>query len=55
MITNILPVNDIEDHIENSTCECCPTVEILENGDLIIIHNSFDGRELSKEDLLENN
>ena len=45
MIWNILPVDDIKDHIEESTCECCPEVEIIENGDMLIIHNAYDGRE----------
>lgn len=44
MITHILPVNDIEQHTEDSTCKCNPTVT-FENGEMIIIHNSFDGRE----------
>lgn len=41
---NILPMNDIGEHVENSTCKCHPRV-IFENGEIIIIHNSFDGRE----------
>ena len=51
---NILPVNDLKEHIESSICECNPRVE-FENGEMIIIHNSYDGREwmedLSKEQL----
>lgn len=46
MIWNILPMNDLKEHIEESTCECGPSVEILENGDMMIIHNSYDGREI---------
>ena|SRR5690606_23827798 len=46
---NIIPVNDLKEHIENSTCGCNPKVE-FENGEMIIIHNSYDGREL-REDL----
>lgn len=46
MIWNILPENDLKEHIEESTCECGPSVEILENGDMMIIHNSYDGREI---------
>ena len=41
---NILPINDLKEHSENSTCECNPKV-IFENGEMIIIHNSYDGRE----------
>jgi hypothetical protein len=41
---NILPTNDIDEHVEDSTCKCNPKI-IFENGEMIIIHNSFDGRE----------
>lgn len=41
----ILPVNDLKEHIEESTCECGPRVQVLENGEILIIHNAFDGRE----------
>jgi hypothetical protein len=47
MAIHIIPVNDIKEHEELSTCECCPRLEI-ENGEMIFIHNSYDGRE-SKE------
>lgn len=43
-IWHTLPVDDIEEHEESSTCKCEPEVEKVE-GDLLIIHNSFDGRE----------
>lgn len=41
----VLPINDIKEHEEESTCSCNPKVEVLPNGDMLIIHNSFDGRE----------
>ena len=42
----ILPTNDIKEHDEESTlCECEPTVQ-YENGEMIIIHNAFDNREI---------
>ncbi len=44
-IWHILPNNDLYEHLENSTCTCLPKLEILENGDILIIHNSFDRRE----------
>ena len=51
---NILPNNDLKEHIEDTTCECNPNL-IFENGEMIVIHNSYDGREwkeqLSKEHL----
>lgn len=46
MIWHLLPIDDLEEHQENSTCKCLPKSEVLENGDLMIIHNSFDKREI---------
>ncbi len=46
MIWHILPNNDIDEHTEDSTCKCLPKTELLENGDLMIVHNSFDRREV---------
>lgn len=41
---HVLPIRDLEEHEETTTCKCQPKV-IEENGELIVIHNSFDGRE----------
>ena len=41
---NILPNNDLKEHTEDSLCECNPNV-IFENGEMMVIHNSYDGRE----------
>lgn len=42
---HILPTNDLKAHEELSTCDCIPTVEIIKGvGDLLIIHNAYDGR-----------
>ena len=41
---NIIPLNDWIDHKEDTTCICNPSIE-FENGEMIIIHNSADGRE----------
>jgi len=41
---NVTPLNDLKEHEEATTCECCPTLEIV-NGEMILIHNSYDGRE----------
>jgi hypothetical protein len=46
MIWHLLPKDDLEEHLENSTCKCLPIAEVLENGDIMIIHNSFDKREI---------
>lgn len=44
MTYHVLPINDIKVHEESTTCECEPKV-IHENGNMIVVHNSFDGRE----------
>ena len=41
---HIIPINDLEEHIEDSTCPCGPSVEILEDGSLMITHNAYDNR-----------
>lgn len=41
---SVIPVGDIEPHEESTTCKCEPKV-IYENGEMIVVHNSFDGRE----------
>lgn len=45
MTWHILPVNDSDQHEELTTCKCFPAVEFVENGNMLVIHNSFDGRE----------
>lgn len=45
MAYHIYHTNEINDHLlVGSTCKCEPEVK-FENGEMIIIHNSFDGRE----------
>jgi hypothetical protein len=51
MCWNVLPVNDLKEHSNDSTCECHPKV-IYENGEMIVVHNSYDGRE-HVEELIE--
>lgn len=44
---HILSINDLEPHEEEgTTCKCGPKVTFGENGDMLVVHNSFDGREL---------
>ncbi len=49
-VYHIVPVNDLKEHKseENDlgTCDCKPVVTVIENtGDLMVTHNSCDGRE----------
>lgn len=47
-INHVHPVNDARPHDTESggDCECGPKVEFLENGDTLVVHNSWDGREI---------
>jgi hypothetical protein len=46
---HVLPVNDQHEHEEKGyKCMCNPKL-LFENGHLIIIHKSWDGRELREE------
>ncbi len=40
----IIPNNDIKRHTEDTTCDCMPNV-LFENGEMIVVHHAFDGRE----------
>lgn len=40
------PINDLEQHdLEGTQCKCNPQVIVEPNAEIIIVHNSFDGRE----------
>ena len=41
---HVVPLNDILEHSNDSDCWCDPEVNIV-GADLVIVHNSFDGRE----------
>lgn len=41
---HVIPNNDARPHEQTTTCECGPKVEHIA-GNMVIIHNSFDGRE----------
>lgn len=49
MAINVVLINDIEEHIEDTTCWCVPEI-IEEYGTIIIKHNAFDGRTLNEKD-----
>ena len=44
MTLHITPLNDLKQHEQTTTCECEPSIETV-NGNILVIHNSFDGRE----------
>lgn len=46
---HVYPLNDLQEHITTGTdCPCNPRVD-LEGATLVIIHNSFDHREIVEE------
>lgn len=49
---HVLPVKDLKEHIEETTCECHPKV-VFESGNMIIVHNSYDGREYREQLIAE--
>ncbi len=46
---HIHPLNDDEPHdLESTMCHCGPEIKI-EDGEMIVVHNSFDRREIIEE------
>ncbi len=43
-----LPLNDLKDHTPLACC-CGPKEEMQPNGNFIVIHHSFDGREAAEQ------
>lgn len=42
---HVYPINDLKDHsLEDTQCDCDPRV-IFEYAEIIVVHNSYDGRE----------
>ena len=47
MNVHVYPINDLKEHNTEDflNCNCNPRVETI-NGNFMIIHNSYDGREI---------
>jgi hypothetical protein len=45
---HVLPVGDLVPHREHEDCACGPRIEVQPNGVAVIVHNSWDGRELEE-------
>ena len=43
MTYHVTPNKDIHPHEQTTTCRCEPRVEMV-NGNMVVIHNAFDGR-----------
>lgn len=50
---NVIPVDDLKAHIESPDCACGPRVTCYDNGNRVIVHNSYDGREITERALYE--
>ena len=47
---HVFPIDDIEEHkLEGTQCWCCPEIKEA-HGQIIVIHNAFDGRTLKEEE-----
>lgn len=44
----VIPVNDIAQHVSNEDCACIPECKSDADGVPMLIHAAFDGRELSE-------
>jgi hypothetical protein len=47
-MNHVYPLNDIKEHDTSelgNTCHCNPTVIVEPDSEILVIHNSFDGRE----------
>ena len=48
-IWHIEPINDLDDHnTDGIECHCNPKLQIQDNGGLVVVHNSYDGREMEE-------
>jgi hypothetical protein len=46
---HVYPIGDTKEHdLYSTTCHCSPKVS-FENEEMIVVHNSFDGREIIEE------
>jgi len=42
---HVFPINDLKEHTLNENCDCNPIAYLLNNGNIMYVHNSYDGRE----------
>jgi hypothetical protein len=46
---HVYPVNDLKEHdVESRYCSCRPKLEEVEGG-MVVVHNSWDGREIREQ------
>ena len=47
---HIIPIRDLGPHAESRSCQCNPYWESNNRGGWIVVHRSYDGRELGEPD-----
>lgn len=46
---HVYPVDDLKPHnTQERTCDCLPKVETFSWGQAVVVHNSWDGREIGE-------
>lgn len=45
---HVMPIGDIREHSDTRDCACLPDREKQADGTYLVIHHSFDGRELKE-------
>jgi len=50
-VINVVPLNDWIDHKMTPECACEPDMEIGDNGELLVIHNAIDLREVTEQNI----
>lgn len=47
---HVYPLNDLREHDteESTLCDCGPRVDLSDDGEMIVVHNSYDGREFQE-------
>lgn len=46
---HVVPLDDEHEHMLSRQCECVPRAKAVDDMSIIIVHNSFDGREAYEE------
>lgn len=39
-----LPENDFKEHQLGGMCHCWPELIFMDNGEIVVLHNAYDGR-----------
>lgn len=51
---HVEPVNDWKPHLTSGEfCKCEPRVEVQSNGNKVVVHNAWDGREFFENEVTE--